>query len=68
MDNSTIEMVVSLIGTVGFPIVCCGFMWKYINTTMAEFTKTMQENTKVLTRICDRIDLVKLSERLDNEQ
>ena len=35
------EIIVSLIGSLGFPIVCCVFLWKYINETMKEFTKTM---------------------------
>lgn len=56
MDNSIVELVVSMIGSLGFPIVCCFFMWKYINETMKEFTKTMTENTKMLTRMCDRLD------------
>lgn len=57
MDNTILEIVTSMIGSIGFPIVCCIFLWKYINTTMKEFTNTMNENTKMLTKICERLDV-----------
>lgn len=56
MDNGVVELVVSMVGSLGFPIVCCFFLWKYINETMKEFTKTMTENTNMLTRMCDKLD------------
>ena len=37
------EQVVSLISSVGFPIVCVMFLWKYVNSTLKEFTQTMHE-------------------------
>ena len=51
-----IDTVVSLISSVGFPIVCCFFMWKYINTTLKDFTSTMNENTKMISKLCDRLE------------
>lgn len=51
-----IDTVVSLISSVGFPIVCCFFMWKYINTTLRDFTNTMNENTKMISKLCDRLE------------
>ena len=59
----TLEMIMSLIGSLGFPIVCCFFLWKYINETMKSFTETMNENTKMLNRICDRLDMFKEENR-----
>lgn len=50
------ETVVSLISSVGFPIVCCFFMWRYINTTLKEFNSTMVENTKMISKLCDRLE------------
>ena len=50
------ETVVSLISSVGFPIVCCFFMWRYINTTLKDFTNTMNENTKMISKLCDRLE------------
>lgn len=46
----------TLVGSIGFPIVCCIFLWKYINETMKSFTETMNENTKMLTRIYERLE------------
>lgn len=51
-----LETVVSLISSVGFPIVCCFFMWRYINTTLKDFTSTMNENTKMIAKLCDRLE------------
>lgn len=56
MEQAGIELIVSVIGSLGFPIVCCFFLWKYINETMKEFTKIMQENTLMLQKLCDRMD------------
>lgn len=53
----TVNTIISAIGSLGFPIVCCWFLWKYINETMKEFTKTMSENTKAFNRLCDRFDM-----------
>lgn len=50
------ETVVSLISSVGFPIVCCFFMWRYINTTLKDFTNTMNENTRMISKLCDRLE------------
>ena len=59
MENSVVEMIVSLIGSLGFPIVCCFFLWKYINNTMKEFTAAMSDNTRMLNKICDKLDMWK---------
>ena len=65
MDTAIIEVITTMIGSLGFPIVCCYFLWKYINSTMKEFTNTMAENTKMLNKICDKLDMYK--EVKDNE-
>lgn len=49
--------LVSVISSLGFPIVCCFFLWKYINTTMIDFTQVIRENTTMLGKICDRLDM-----------
>lgn len=48
MDVNTIS---TLIGSLGFPIICCCGMAYYINTTMKEFTKTMRDNTVAMERL-----------------
>lgn len=55
MDISTI---VSLIGSLGFPIVCCGVCFYFINTTMKEFQKTMQDNTKMIEKLIAKINTI----------
>lgn len=50
------ETAVSLISSVGFPIVCCFFLWRYINSTLKEFTATMAENTQMISKLIDRLD------------
>ncbi len=49
------EQLVTLVGSLGFPIVCCFFMWKYINDTMKEFTEKIEANTLALTTLCERL-------------
>lgn len=50
------ETVVSLISSVGFPIVCVIFLWRYVNSTLKEFTITMHENTTMLQKVYDKLD------------
>lgn len=54
--DEIMKYVSTLVGSIGFPIVCCIFLWKYINETMKSFTENMSENTKMLTRIYERLD------------
>lgn len=54
MDD-VMQVITTLVGSIGFPIVCCIFLWKYINETMKNFTENMSENTKMLTRIYERL-------------
>ena len=49
----------TLVGPIGFPIVSCIFLWKYINETMKSFTETMNKNTKMLTKLCEKFDNVR---------
>lgn len=52
------DVIVSLIGSLGFPIVCCYFMWRYINTTLKDFTEMMNKNNESISRLCDKIDVI----------
>ena len=53
-----IETILNTIGSYGFPIVACIFMWKFINSTLREFTKTLAENTLVLEKLKSAIDKI----------
>ena len=37
------ESVVNLISTVGFPIVCCIFMWRSYTTTLKDLTQAIND-------------------------
>lgn len=50
------ETIVSLISSVGFPIVCVIFLWRYVNSTLKEFTQTMSENTRMLEKVYEKLD------------
>ena len=52
------ENIATLIGSLGFPIVACVFLWKFISTTLQEFTKAMNSNTKMLEKVSDSIDKI----------
>lgn len=52
------EQIINVVSTVGFPIVCCYFMWKYINTTLTDFTKMLNANNESMARLCEKIDLI----------
>lgn len=56
MDSTIMSEGVQLISSVGFPIVCVMFLWKYVNTTMKEFTDTMKEVQLTLTKLMQKMD------------
>lgn len=56
MDSTLMNEAVQLISSVGFPIVCVMFLWKYVNTTMKEFTDTMKEVSLTLTKLMQKMD------------
>lgn len=52
----SVAEVSQMVTSVGFPIVCCIFMWKYLTTTMRDITSTMVKNTEVLTRLVEKLE------------
>lgn len=64
--DEIMRYISTLVGSIGFPIVCCIFLWKYINETMKSFTETMNENTKMLTKLCEKFDNVRMEN--DNDR
>lgn len=58
----TVNDIITLISSVGFPIVCCGvlfwFMYKVNNRhseDMQRITETINENTQVLIKLAERL-------------
>lgn len=59
-----IDTVVQLISTVGFPIVTCGVLAWYVykqgekhDHEVENLRKTLEENTRVLSRLYDLLDI-----------
>lgn len=59
-------MLVQLIGSVGFPIVCCVMMWRQMLTQeehhkgeMNSITTALNNNTSVLQKLVDRLEVKK---------
>ena len=57
-----VNAIASVVSAVGFPIVCCFGMAYYINTTLKEFAKVMNEHTVALEKLSTVID-----KHIDNE-
>ena len=55
MDYNTI---VTLVGSLGFPIVACVGLFWMINTTMKEFKETVAENTKAMTELVTTVKAI----------
>lgn len=43
--------IVTLIGSLGFPIVSCIALFWMVNTSMKEFKETVADNTKAITEL-----------------
>lgn len=57
--------IVTLVGSLGFPIVACIALFWMMNTTMKEFKETVAENTKAMTEL---VTIVKaISDRSDED-
>ena len=55
MDYNTI---VTLVGSLGFPIVSCIALFWMMNTTMKEFKETVSENTKAMTELVTTVKAI----------
>ena len=55
MDYNTI---VTLVGSLGFPIAACIALFWMINTTMKEFKETVAENTKAMTELVTTVKAI----------
>lgn len=50
------QEIVNAISGLGFPVVVCFCLWKYVNTTMKEFTQMLRENTEMLKLIIKELE------------
>lgn len=60
------QEIITMISTVGFPIIACIFLWRYISTSMKEITASMIQNTAVLTKLAEKIDEVGRFDNVDH--
>lgn len=49
------DSIVTMISTVGFPIIACCAMGWYINNTHSKFTEALNRNTNAIERLMDKI-------------
>lgn len=51
-----ISEITSIISSVGFPIVMCIILFRYINTTQKELISKLGDISKDISLLCSRID------------
>lgn len=49
------DQAVNYLSSVGFPIIACYFMWKFINGTLAELSAMLRDNTVAITKLCEKL-------------
>ena len=52
----SISTVASYIGTLGFPIVCCGVLFYFVNSTLKELRDIILKNTVAITTLIEKLD------------
>lgn len=55
MDANTI---VTIVGSLGFPIVCCLFMFYFISSSLKEFQKRTEENTESINKLITLVETI----------
>ena len=53
MDLNTLQV---LIDTLGFPIVCCGVLFYFVNSTLKELRDIISKNTVAITTLIEKLD------------
>ena len=52
-----INAITQMIGSVGFPIVCCVYLIYTLQSEMKELRQTIENNTIVITKLAAKLDL-----------
>lgn len=52
----TFSTIASYIGSLGFPIVCCGALFYFVNSTLKELRETISKNTLAITTLIEKLD------------
>lgn len=59
MNSELINTIVTLIGSLGFPIAACIALFYFINKTMKEVTTALDNNTSVMNNLIAKIEGMK---------
>ena len=52
----TVQDMVGLISTVGFPVLACGAMAWYVKYTNDQHSAQLNNNTLAITKLCDKLE------------
>lgn len=63
LEGEGLQLIISLIGSVGFPIVCCIMMWYQMLKQQNQHREEMSELKEVLVKNTEAIN--RLSEKLN---
>lgn len=59
MNADVVNTIVTMIGSLGFPIVACIALFSFINKTLKEIKEALENNTNVMTQLAAKIDGIK---------
>lgn len=65
MDVESMNMLITAIGSVGFPIVACCALFYLYDKTITKLTTTLEKVDKTLDKMFERLD--RLEDRLDKD-
>lgn len=51
----SIDQIVNLIGSTGFPIVCCIILFRMVNTTLNDVKQVVRSNTETVQKLIERL-------------
>jgi hypothetical protein len=66
MNTEIITQIAQYIGSLGFPIVACYFLYKLITDMLQKMGDKLERNTEALNKIADKLDMVKIVEGDEN--
>lgn len=59
MNSEVANMIVTMVGSLGFPIVACVFLFRFISHTMKDMTTALDNNTTVMNNLIAKIEGMK---------
>lgn len=52
-----VEMLSQMIGSLGFPIICCGYMMITMNQTLKADTEATKQLASLIQRLLDKLEV-----------